>query len=388
MVDAAKQWSRGVSTSTPRIGWVTTWNTRCGIATYSEHLIKNMQSHVSVLAAHAATKTAEDASNVMRCWSAGDDDALAALTQQVEEQKLDMLVIQFNYGFFDLSIFSKFLEDQIDKGLVVVVVMHATNDPIHAPHKKLSFLASALKRCHRVLVHSPNDMNRLKKLGVIENVALFPHGLVDYVAPLNTPPKKGKDFVVASYGFFLPHKGLLELIDAIAILRKQGIQVRLEMVNAEYPAVESKNIIEQAKEKIQILHVDGQVNICTDFLSDDESLARLSSADLIVFPYQITGESASGAARYGLASGRPVAVTPLDIFDDVEQAAHVLPGTTPADIAEGIVLLLNKFANADELVKKKEEEAERWRAEHRYTTVGLRLNQMLIALHNQVASKL
>ncbi len=388
MVDAANQWSEGAAISAPSIGWVTTWNTRCGIATYSEHLIKNMQSHVSILAAHTATKTVEDASNVMRCWSAGDDDALVSLSLQVEAQALDTLVVQFNYGFFDLPTFSNFLEDQIDKGLIVVVVMHATNDPIHVPHKKLSLLASALKRCHRVLVHSPHDMNRLKKLGVIENVALFPHGLVDYVPPSNIRHEKGRDFVVASYGFFLPHKGLLELIDTIAILRKQGIQVRLEMVNAEYPAVESKNIIAQAKEKIQNLHVDELVSICTDYLTDEESLTRLAKADLIVFPYQITGESASGAVRYGLASGSPVAVTPLDIFDDVGQAVHVLPGTTPADIADGIALLANHLVNVDELSRKKEDQIESWRAEHRYSNVGLRLNQMLIALHNQANSKI
>jgi glycosyltransferase involved in cell wall biosynthesis len=200
-------------------------------------------------------------------------------------------------------------------------------------------------------------------------------------------PEKGRVFVVASYGFFLPHKGLLELIDAIALLRKQGIQVRLDMVNAEYPAVESKNIIEQAKAKIQNLHLNGQVNICTDFLTNDEILTRLTKADLIVFPYQATGESSSAAVRYGLASGRPVAVTSLDIFDDVEQAVHVLPGTTPADIADGIALLANQLANANELTRKKEIQAERWRAEHRYTNVGLRLNQMLIALHNQKNSE-
>jgi glycosyltransferase involved in cell wall biosynthesis len=387
MVNAAMQWTGGGATNEPRIGWVTTWNTRCGVANYSEHLIKNMQTHVSILAAHTDTKTAEDASNVMRCWLAGDDDALVSLSRHIVEQELDTLVIQFNYGFFNLSAFSNFLEDQISKGLIVAVVMHATNDPTHAPHKKLSFLAPALKRCHRVFVHSPNDMNRLKKLDVIENVTLFPHGLIDYVPPSNKCAEQGREFVVASYGFFLPHKGLLELIDAIALLRKQGIRARLDMVNSEYPAIESKNSIAQAKEKIQNLHLDEQVNICSDFLSDDESLARLSRANLIVFPYQITGESSSAAVRYGLASGRPVAVTPLDIFDDVVQAVHVLPGITPADIADGITLLVSQLANADELVSKKEEQAERWRAEHRYTNVGIRLNQVLIALHNQVNFK-
>lgn len=383
MVVAARKWAVGGEKTCPRIGWVTTWNTRCGIATYSEHLINSMQSPVSILAQRTAEKTAEDASNVLRCWSAGEDETLVGLSLQIAEQAVDTLVIQFNYGFFNLTKFAHFLEDQIGKGLIIVVVMHATNDPVHVPHKKLSLLATSLKLCHRVLVHSPNDMNRLKNLGVVENVALFPHGLLEYVPAPNGCKDSGRDLVVASYGFFLPHKGLLELIDAIAILRDQEVPVCLKMVNAEFPAVESKIIIEEAKKKIKRLHLDGQVSMCTDFLSDDESLAKLASADLVVFPYQATGESASGAVRYGIASGRPVAVTPLDIFDDVAQAVHVLPGTSPDDIAKGIALLVDQLEKEDSMVRKKEDQAERWRAEHRYTNVGQRLNQMLIALHNQ-----
>lgn len=381
MVESARHWAQGVKAEVPRIGWITTWNTRCGIATYSEHLINNIQTKVSVLAAQAHSKTAEDESNVWRCWSAGDDDDLAGLTRQIAELELDTLVIQFNYGFFDLPTFASFLGGQIDKGRIVVVVMHATNDPAHVPHKKLSPLAPALMRCHRVLVHSPNDMNRLKQLGLVENVALFPHGIIDYTPSSAIRSNQGGEFVVASYGFFLPHKGLLELIDAIALLRDQGMQVRLNMVNAEYPVPEFRKIIGQAIEKIQSMRLDDRVSMCTDYLNDDESLRRLSEADLVVFPYQATGESASGAVRYGIASGRPVAVTPLDIFDDVGQAVHVLPGTTSADIAEGIARLAGEIMNGAETLREKEAQTERWRGEHRYSRIGSRLNQMLIALH-------
>ena len=386
VVGAARQWAVARSIPTPRIGWVTTWNTRCGIATYSGHLIKNMHSSVSILAPHTTSKIVEDDTNVMRCWTAGEDDNLDRLSLEIAEQALDTLVVQFNYGFFNFPTFADFIEAQLDRGLIVIVVMHATNDPTHVPHKKLSILALALKRCHRVLVHSPSDMNRLKQLGVVQNVTLFPHGLVDYVPPLGAQAHCGREFIIASYGFFLPHKGLLELIYAIGLLRDQGKLVRLNMVNAQYPAVESENIIEQAKKIIQSLRLDELVSICSDFLSDQESLMRLAAADLIVFPYQATGESASGAVRYGIASGRPVAVTPLDIFDDVAQAVHVLPGTKAADIAKGITSLADRIVSKEETILNKENQTEQWRVEHRYTNVGRRLNQMLIGLHNQASS--
>lgn len=381
MVAAARHWAQGTVAVQPRIGWVSTWNTRCGIAAYSEHLINSMPTTVTVLAAHTNSNAVDDAQNIRRCWTAGDNDTLDGLSRVIEEQKLDAIVVQFNYGFFDFEAFTDFLNNQIECGRTVVVTMHATMDPAHAPHKKLSILAPALMRCHRILVHSSNDMNRLKKFGLIDNVTLFPHGLIDYVPRVRSSPKEGEEFVIASYGFFLPHKGLLELIDAIEILRSRAMLVRLEMVNAEYPAPESSNIIELAKRKILSLGLDDTVSVCTDYLDDSECLDKLSKADLIIFPYQGTGESSSAAVRYGIASGRPVAVTPLSIFDDVEQAVYVLPGTSPMDIAKGIAHVSSVITTGGDMVDEKALKTERWRATHRYSKIGLRLNQILIALN-------
>jgi len=382
MVDAARAWARGARVINPRIGWITTWNTRCGIATYSEHLISNMSSDVTILAAHTDSKINEDGTNVCRCWTAGEHDDLSELASAIEKHAPDTLVIQFNYGFFNLDTFGKFLGKQVEQGRIIVVTMHSTTDPAHVPHKKLSALAPMLKRCHRILVHSPNDMNRLKQLGLIENVTLFPHGIIDFNPPLKAQSNPGNPFTVASYGFFLPHKGLLELIDAIAILRARGVNVRLNMVNAAYPVPESITIIEQATRKIEAAGLKEIVSICTDFLNDSESLERLADSHLIVFPYQGTGESASGAVRYGIASGRPVAVTPLDIFEDVGNAVHFLPGQSPDAIADGIEFLMKKILNNDELIRKKEESAQRWREECRYSRIANRLHGMLVGLRN------
>ncbi len=379
MLNAARECSQHKIVKKPHIGWITTWNTRCGIATYSEHIISNLPDEVSILAAHTESKLGEDNLNVYRCWFTGDHDDLTNLAQIIEKNAFNTLVIQFNYGFFNLETFGKLLTNQIECGRIITVIMHATIDPAHDPHKKLILLVPALKRCHRILVHSPNDMNRLKKLGVIENVTLYPHGIIDYISSEKSPFQNDRTFVVASYGFFLPHKGLLELIDAISVLHGRGDDVRLNMINAAYPAPQSISIIEEAKRKIEIEGLNQSVLICTDFLSDDQSLEKLTNADLIIFPYQDTGESASGAVRYGIASGRPVAVTPLQIFEDVESAVHYLPGHSPEAIADGISTMM--MLNDSESLKLKQENALRWRQEHSYSKIARRLYGMLIALH-------
>jgi glycosyltransferase involved in cell wall biosynthesis len=264
----------------------------------------------------------------------------------------------------------------------VVVTLHSTADPIHASHKKLKNIASALKGCSRVLVHSIKDLNKLKDLGLSDNLTLIPHGVLDYrpIAKNHKTKNINQPFVVASYGFFLPHKGLLELIDAISLMKNQGFDVRLKMVNSEYPAIESRDIIFAAKNKIKYNCISDIVELHTSYLEDDESLSLLSSADLIIFPYQETGESASGAVRYGIATGLPVAVTPLAIFDDVSAAVHKLPGTTASDIAQGIQDIAAQIHSQSELFDAVDQASRQWRAEHSYTRIGRRIGNMLYSL--------
>lgn len=384
MVQAARVWSEGGNAEEPRIGWISSWNTKCGIASYSEHLIKNMPSGVQVLAAHTPVPIAEDHNNVVRCWSTGDGDSLMELEKAVVSSQINTLVVQFNYGFFNFDNFGSFLHRQKLSGRKVLVVLHSTNDPPHAPHKKLSFLVPALAQCDRVLVHSTGDLNRLKALGLVDNVTLFPHGVLDYEPPARYLHATAGEFVVASYGFFLPHKGLLELILAIEILYQKGMKIRLKMMNAEYPVLESRLAIEQAQTMVEKKGLEHIIELNTEYLSDLMSIKMLSDADLVIFPYQETGESSSAAVRYGIACGRPVAATPLGIFDDVASVVHFLPGTSPQAIADGISKLSQDIASAAPHFMEKNAASERWRNEHKYSKLGVRIHGLISAV-SQVA---
>jgi glycosyltransferase involved in cell wall biosynthesis len=382
---AVRRWALQGSTKEPCVAWVSSWNTRCGIASYSAHLLAHMPSQVHILASHAEISGAQDEVHVHRCWHQGDEDSLENLTSAVELVKADTVVIQFNYGFFDLPTLSTFLHQQIDAGRTVLVEMHSTSDPLHVPHKKLTDMLPALRRCHRIFVHSVADMNRLKVHGLLNNVALFPHGILDRPAR-EEKPSGDRPFRIASYGYFLPHKGLLELIDAVVSLRVSGALIELLMVNAQYPAPISIQAIAQARDKIADSQAETYITLQSDYLDDERSLDYLSGADLIVFPYQETGESASGAVRFGIACGAPVAVTPLSIFDDVNEAVHLLPGTSVEHIAHGINTLMRDIRCADPQITAKAEQCARWRADHRYSKLSARFANMLSALHLENSS--
>ena len=380
MVQSAATWSASTKHIQPNIGWVSTWNTRCGIAMYSDYLLKQMPDEPHVFSSRAESLESQDGDHVTRCWDQHGFDTLESLTEAIERKNINVLVVQFNYGFFHFEHFSRFLHQQINAGRKIIVDLHATIDPAHATDKRLSYLVPALSSCHRLLVHSVNDLNRLKAYGLLDNVTLFPLGILDYEPKLVPDSSHSGAFTIATFGFFLPHKGLIETIRAMPLLREMGLNAQLIMLNAEYPAHESTILVDQAKQEIIQLGLEQSVSLYTEFIADEEILERLSMADLVVYPYQDTGESSSAAVRHGIASSRPIATTSQAIFEDIASLAFTLPAATPEGIAQGIYDVADLIRHQSEHAKEKTRAADRWRSEHRYSRLAERLYGMCRSL--------
>jgi len=358
----------------PKIGVVTTWNTKCGIATYSEHLTRNFAEPPLILA-NKEQSILPDGENVIRCWTMDNDEQLRELEEYIHEIGLDVVVFQFNYGFFNIPTLNKLLLRLIDRGVQCYITLHCTIDPKHDTKRKLEFMVPALKKCTRVMVHSVHDLNRLKNLGVFRNTVIIPHGILWEKKHTNT----SEEYTIASYGFLLPHKGLQQLLHAFYLLKQKDSRFKLIMCNALHPAPESQACYQVLKDLVALYHLEDSVEFHTDFLPDKESMSILRRAKTLVFPYQNTNESASGAVRMGLSTGLPVAATPLPIFDDVKEAVHTLPGTSPEDLADGIYLLMNKIHEKSSDFIEQEKLSLKWREDHSYDKISNRLYSLIFA---------
>ncbi len=321
------------------IGWMSSWNSKCGIASYSKHLISNLDEEVIVFSPELENKLPKEKLQVIPCWKldSKDNDNFDLILSNLTNLKITTLIIQFNYGFFNFSNFSNFIRKTLTLDINLVIFFHSTADPIHDQEKKLIYLLDVLRNVDRIFVHTIADLNRLKNIGLVNNVTLFPHGILDY--KINLPDYKKNNILerlkprkIASYGFLLPHKGILQLIEAINILRNQKFIVHLNLINSIY-SDDYLYFYDEVVQLISTLKLSKLVTLQTDYLSDEDSLNLLSMNDLIVFPYQNTQESSSAAVRHGLATGRPVLVTPLDIFEDVSNIVNFTSGISPKEIA-------------------------------------------------------
>ncbi len=103
----------------------------------------------------------------------------------------------------------------------------------------------------------------------------------------------------------------------------------------------------ELKAAAQRLGVNDLIEMHNDFLPDAESLRLLSEADLLIFAYQNTGESASGAVRYGMATQKTCCGNTPAIFDDLDDAVFKFDGCSVDDISQGIDRILHSIREQD-----------------------------------------
>lgn len=377
MRSANAGWARDRPGPTARIGWVTTWNCRCGIASYSEFLVGAMPNKAIIFAAKNDDSLSPDGSNVQRHWHKSEpEEDLQELETALLHADVDAVVIQFNYGFFNFNALAGLIKHLKDKDIPVFITLHATIDPPGHDDRCLIYLRDTLRQCDRVLVHSIHDLNRLKAIGVDTNTCLIGHGVIAG-RPTCFTPHTPETFIIGSYGFCLPHKGLKTLVQAFELMATMDPGVRLELVNAEYPEDVSRQLANELESEVIRAGLSDRARLTRDFLSDAQALARLRACDLLVFAYEETGESSSAAVRFGIASGRPVVTTGLPIFDDVKSAVFQTDANDSVALAFDLRRLIARLREYDQEIVARQAEAKRWRADHANDRIAARLSGLI-----------
>jgi glycosyltransferase involved in cell wall biosynthesis len=368
-----------------RLGWVSSWGVRCGIAEYSRHLIRALLDQEDSCEITVFCDTRLDAAapevmeiDVLPCWELGLLNGAGPLTRAITVRDPDVLVIQHQPGLITWPALTEFLLSSGVAERPVVLVLHTTRRILDIEADERNALINSFQTLSRVLVHTIDDLNRLKALGLVDNVTMIPQGAVGWDEDAARAPARTKDgpSIIGCYGFFFVEKGIRQLIEAVGRLRGRG-DVRLRLVNADYGTPDSRAEIARCRAAAERAGLADQIEWHTEFLSDAQSLALLRGCDLIVLPYQVSKEGSSAALRMALSSGVPVAVTPLPLFNEAEDAVYRLPGIEVGDLAEGIGLLLDR----PQVLQSLRDDTGAWLAQRRWPLIAARFHGMVRGLY-------
>jgi FkbM family methyltransferase len=368
-----------------RIAWVSTWDVACGVAEYSRALLQGMERAMDGRTATPVVlcdqrTTAIDGPGAMPArpvWQVGEPETIGTLARTIANEDPDVVVIQHQPGLIGWQALADLLTDRRVNGRITVVTTHAARRLLDVSEEERTAAIAAMATASRVLVHCAADMDLFRGLGLMENVALFPQG----AWPVSRKPPvralcRTDAVVVSCYGFFLPGKGIPRLIKAVGRLRETWPRLRLRLVNAEYPSVLSVAEIAACRDLAGSLGLADVVEWYTEFSPNDISVRLLAECDLVVLPYDHSKESSSAALRGAMASGVPIAVTPIAIFDEADDAVYRFTEMDPDSIAAGMDALLLDLPARVQL----QDTASLWMAERGWDVLGRRMLGMLHGL--------
>jgi glycosyltransferase involved in cell wall biosynthesis len=327
-----------------RIAMVTSWDSRCGIAEYTRYLLTavlrqapEMEIHILSSPGQGIWQQKPAAAQV--CWTGPDDD-LQGLRREIRVRGFDAVHFQFNFGFFALDPFAGLLRELKALGTRVLITFHATADSsFNGRPISLRQISRILQDVDLIFVHSKEDQRRLGEMGVSDNVKIIHHGNIAFAEENRAIRSElGINFqpVIGTFGFLLPHKGILELLQAVCILRGEFPSIGLVAQCALHHDPISCDFEKKVRRAITDLGLGQNVLLSTEFLSPEEAVLLLQMADVIALPYGNTRESSSAAIRFAIAAGRPIITTEQEIFTDVRSATYQIPDNDPHLLAEAI----------------------------------------------------
>jgi glycosyltransferase involved in cell wall biosynthesis len=378
------------STHPLRVGMVTTWNSRCGIAEYSRNLVaatRDSAMHWTLLAPHDHATVAPDTPDVSRCWAPPGQGGLAGLVAAVHRHDLDLVHFQFTFANFDPQELMHAIGMLKRCGRGVLMTCHALRATTPTGHEvSLRSIAAALSAVDRILVHTETDRRELISWGLRDNVTHLPHGFpaaaVGDAARIRHELGIDGSPVLATFGFLRPHKGTLQTIQALRLLKRLHPRAFLLAATALYPDATSQQYYDRCRRELAVLGLEDSCSLSTDFVDPARIREILSAAEVILLPYAEIADSVSGAVRAALAAGRPVLTTRRRVFEDVFNETFQLGGGTASDIRRGVSRILADPGLRQQLVHRARERATR----DSWTVIGHVYGKILRAVDYEARS--
>ncbi|HEV3139607.1 MAG TPA: glycosyltransferase [Vicinamibacterales bacterium] len=363
-----------------RVVVLSTYQEPCGIASYTKDLLPELQALGvdAIVLSPRARKGSEGWGSQPRLWNRNRAFGFEAVRvyRAIRDFAPDIVHAQINPSLFS-SRFVFTLGRLLRRARIpLVATLHGRGGGSIGRRFKLARLLVGLRHAHLV-VHSDAHARELSR----ERVHVIPHGVE---APHAIDPADARAMlgiadsnrtIVAHFGFLVPDKGVLEVLEAVAMLRAKGRRdLHYWISGAVNGDRDSRRYFDLLERRVRELGLRDHVHLTGEFVSEQRSLVEISASDWIVLAYHTgNNQGASGAVRRAIATGRPVAVSSAPVFDDVRDATHTLTG--PLDSA--LERLLDDSALGREVAAR----GRRFCEEHSWANVAARH----VALYSTIA---
>jgi glycosyltransferase involved in cell wall biosynthesis len=331
---------------------------QCGIATFTTDLcdaiaIEYGAAGVSVVAVNDAQSQYRYPARVRFEVAEGDLASYQAAADFLNSSNCDVVCLQHEYGIFGGKSGSHVLRLLQHLKMPVVTTLHTV---LREPDlDQLIVLQEIAARSDRLIVMSEHSSHFLQDVFRVpgEKIDLIPHGIPDLPFAESAVYKAAFSIegrtVLLTFGLLSPNKGFENVIQALPRILSRHPNVVYVIAGATHPQVRRREgdryrlELEALARKLQ---VEESVVFHNRFVSSQEMVALVGSADIYVTPYCHEAQAVSGTLAYALGSGKAVVSTPYwhatELLDEGRGA--LVPFEDPAAIAATVIGLLDDDA--------------------------------------------
>ena len=349
--------------SLPEILFITSFPPKeCGIATYSQDLIKALNHKFSksfslnVCALEAEHEKYEYPEEVKYIIGSSCPDAFSQLAKSVNSNdNIRIVLVQHEFGLFnkqetDFKIFLTTLTKP------VIMVFHTV---LPYPDEILKLkIQQLVSLCESVVVMTKNSEGILITDYEIspEKISVIPHGthLVPHLDKtlLKEKYKLSGRKILSTFGLLSAGKSIETTLQALPEVIKANTDVLFLVIGKTHPNVvknEGEKYRTMLLEKVEALGLQDHVKFINQYLPLPELLDYLQLTDIYLFTSKDRNQAVSGTFSYAISCGCPIISTPIPHAREVleNDAGIIIDFENAQQLGEAINRLLN-----DEVLKE------------------------------------
>jgi len=297
----------------------------CGIATYSQDLIKALGNKFSstfsmnVCALESGIMDYTYPEEVKyRLDTTNPENYHYLLNEINQDLSLSLIVIQHEFGFFRNEaedVFIQFLES-LDKPLIIVfhTVLPRPDESMQVKVQRIS------NSCESIIVMTNNSAHILFQdyLVPTEKVSIIPHG-THLVLHLEKHLLKEKynltgRSILSTFGLLSSGKSIETTLNALPEIVKEYPEILLLVIGKTHMGVvqnEGEKYREMLEAKVKDLNLQDNVMFINSYLPLSEILEYLQLTDIYIFSSKDPNQAVSGTFSYAISCGCPVISTPI-----------------------------------------------------------------------------
>lgn len=342
----------------PEILFITSYPPReCGIATYSQDLIKSIQDKflqsfsLKVCALEENDTLYYYPENVKYILKSAKLEEYFNLANKINnDSNLHLIFLQHEFGLYGGEYGEYLLQFLSTINKPVVTTFH-TVLPNPDRNRKV-IIQSIFHLSAYIVVMTKNSANILAEDYDIpaDKIIVIPHG-THLVTQSVEKGKKSKNYlgnrlVLSTFGLLSSGKSIETAIDALPQIVAEFPNVLYLVIGKTHPSIvkcEGEKYRNFLQEKVIALNLQNNVRFINKYLSLPDLLDYLQRTDIYLFTSKDPHQAVSGTFAYAMAGGCPVISTPIPhAVELLDGAGIIVDFQDSTQLAEAAIKLLSK----------------------------------------------